>query len=33
MEQTFGPLLTQTFPFDGVRCDRMADRVLERLGL
>jgi len=33
MEQTFGPLLTQTFPFDGARCDRMADRVLERLGL
>ena len=33
MEQNFGPLLTQTFPFDGARCDRMADRVLERLGL
>ena len=33
MEQKFGPLLTQTFPFDGARCDRMADRVLERLGL
>jgi RNA polymerase sigma-70 factor (ECF subfamily) len=33
MEQKFGPLLTQTFPFDGARCDRMAERVLERLGL
>ena len=33
MEQKFGPLLTQTFPFGGARCDRMAARVLERLGL
>lgn len=33
MEQKFGPLLTQTFPFDGARCDRMADRVLARLAL
>jgi RNA polymerase sigma-70 factor (ECF subfamily) len=33
LEQKFGPLLTQTFPFDGMRCDRMADRVIERLGL
>ncbi len=33
MEQKFGPLLTQTFPFDGARCDRMAERVLARLGL
>ena len=33
LEQKFGPLLTQTFPFDGARCERMADRVMERLGL
>jgi RNA polymerase sigma-70 factor (ECF subfamily) len=33
MEQKFGPLLTQTFPFAGRRCERMADRVIERLGL
>jgi RNA polymerase sigma-70 factor (ECF subfamily) len=33
LEQKFGPLLTQTFPFDGMRCDRMTDRVIERLGL
>jgi RNA polymerase sigma-70 factor, ECF subfamily len=33
LEQKFGPLLTQTFPFAGVRCERMADRVIERLGL
>jgi RNA polymerase sigma-70 factor (ECF subfamily) len=33
LEQKFGPLLTQTFPFDGARCERMADRVIERLGL
>lgn len=31
LEQKFGPLLTQTFPFDGMRCERMADRVIERL--
>jgi RNA polymerase sigma-70 factor (ECF subfamily) len=33
LEQKFGPLLTQTFPFAGARCERMADRVLQRLGL
>ena len=33
LEQQFGPLLTQTFPFAGARCERMADRVIERLGL
>jgi RNA polymerase sigma-70 factor (ECF subfamily) len=33
LEQKFGPLLTQTFPFDGARCERMADRVIARLGL
>ena len=33
LEQKFGPLITQTFPFAGARCERMADRVIERLGL
>lgn len=33
LEQKFGPLLTQSFPFDGARCERMADRVIERLRL
>jgi RNA polymerase sigma-70 factor (ECF subfamily) len=33
LEQKFGPLLTQTFPFDGARCERMADRVITQLGL
>lgn len=33
LEQKFGPLLTQTFPFAGARCERMAERVIERLGL
>jgi RNA polymerase sigma-70 factor (ECF subfamily) len=33
LEQKFGPLITQTFPFDGARCERMADRVMARLGL
>ena len=32
LEQKFGPLITQTFPFDGARCERMADRVIARLG-
>jgi RNA polymerase sigma-70 factor, ECF subfamily len=33
LEQKFGPLITQTFPFDGARCERMADRVIARLGM
>jgi RNA polymerase sigma-70 factor (ECF subfamily) len=33
LEQKFGPLLTQTFPFAGARCERMADRVIERIAL
>src|SRR5689334_1923731 len=33
LEQKFGPLITQTFPFDGARCERMADRVIARLGV
>ena len=31
LEQKFGPMLTQTFPFDGARCDNMAERVIARL--
>ena len=31
LEQKFGPMLTQTFPFGGQRCERMADRIIERL--
>lgn len=31
LEQNFGPLLTETFPFGGSRCERMADRVIARL--
>ena len=31
LEQKFGPMLAQTFPFDGARCDNMADRVIARL--
>jgi RNA polymerase sigma-70 factor (ECF subfamily) len=31
LEQKFGPLLTDTFPFGGKRCERMADRVIARL--
>jgi RNA polymerase sigma-70 factor (ECF subfamily) len=31
LEAQLGPKLTQTFPFDGWRCERMADRVIARL--
>lgn len=31
LEQKFGPMLTQTFPFGGQRCERMADRIIARL--
>ena len=31
LERRVGPVLTTAFPFDGWRCDRMADRVVERL--
>jgi RNA polymerase sigma-70 factor (ECF subfamily) len=31
LEQTFGPMLADTFPFDGQRCENMADRVIARL--
>ncbi|HEY0522142.1 MAG TPA: RNA polymerase sigma factor [Stellaceae bacterium] len=33
LEQRLASVLTDTFPFDGERCARMADRVLARLGL
>jgi RNA polymerase sigma-70 factor (ECF subfamily) len=33
LETQVGPVLTDAFPFDGARCVRMADRVLERLAL
>ena len=31
LEQKFGPMLTDTYPFDGHRCERMADNVIARL--
>ncbi|MBV1697867.1 MAG: RNA polymerase sigma factor [Hyphomicrobiales bacterium] len=33
LEQKLGPMLTNTFPFDGARCDRIADAVIEELRL
>jgi RNA polymerase sigma-70 factor (ECF subfamily) len=33
LDEQLAPALADTFPFDGMRCTRMADRVLERLGL
>jgi RNA polymerase sigma-70 factor, ECF subfamily len=33
LEQKLGPMLTNTFPFDGARCDRIADAVIEGLRL
>jgi RNA polymerase sigma-70 factor, ECF subfamily len=33
LDEQLAPALTDAFPFDGMRCARMADRVLERLGL
>jgi RNA polymerase sigma-70 factor (ECF subfamily) len=33
LEQKLGPMLTNTFPFDGARCDRIADAVIEKLHL
>ena len=32
LEKRLGPALCETFPFDGARCENMADRVVERLG-
>jgi len=31
LERAVGPLLTEAFPFDGRRCERMADAVVGRL--
>jgi RNA polymerase sigma-70 factor (ECF subfamily) len=31
LEGSVGPLLTDTYQFDGARCERMADRVIARL--
>jgi len=31
LEQQVGPVLADTFPFNGARCDRMADAVIARL--
>jgi RNA polymerase sigma-70 factor (ECF subfamily) len=33
LEKQVGPVLTDAFPFDGRRCQRMADVVVRRIGL
>lgn len=33
LEAKLGPTLREVFPFEGARCARLADRVIERLGL
>jgi RNA polymerase sigma-70 factor, ECF subfamily len=33
LEEQLAPALADAFPFEGMRCTRTADRVLERLGL
>jgi len=33
LERQVGPILTDAFPFDGRRCERMTNKVLERLAL
>jgi RNA polymerase sigma-70 factor (ECF subfamily) len=33
LDQQLASALTDAFPFDGMRCTRMADRILDRLGL
>ena len=33
LEKQVGPVLTDAFPFDGARCARMSNKVLERLDL
>jgi hypothetical protein len=33
LEKQAGPILTNAFPFDGRRCERTTNTVLERLGL
>ncbi len=32
LDEQLASTLTEAFPFDGKRCSRMADRVLDRLG-
>jgi RNA polymerase sigma-70 factor (ECF subfamily) len=32
LEENVGPMLAETYPFDGARCERMAERVIARLG-
>ena len=31
LDRQLGPALTETFPFDGSRCERMTDAVVRRL--
>ena len=33
LERQVGPMLTAVFPFDGARCERIADAVIARLRL
>jgi RNA polymerase sigma-70 factor (ECF subfamily) len=33
LEKQVGPVLTDAFPFDGARCERMTDKVLKRIAL
>lgn len=33
LDEQLASALTDAFPFDGMRCTRMADRILDRLGL
>jgi hypothetical protein len=33
LERQVGPMLTDVFPFDGARCEGMADVVTARLAL
>ena len=33
LDEKLGLILRDTFPFDGARCARVADRVLARLGM
>ena len=33
LEKQTGPVLTNAFPFDGWRCERTTNKVLEQLGL
>jgi RNA polymerase sigma-70 factor (ECF subfamily) len=32
LEENVGPMLAEAYPFDGARCERMAERVIARLG-